>query len=101
MTEDPPAPPKMVPAPRPPLKISDKFDNLTRVDVVRFPTCSQLQGYCRPCTCAHGCSQGGTCKHNMHSRKKVGSWDPGRFSAQIRKVAAKSGKFRQIRKVPS
>ena len=32
-----------------------------------------------------------------HSRKKVGTWEP--FSGQIRKVQARLGKLRQIRKV--
>ena len=31
--------------------------------------------------------------------KKVGSWDPGPFSTQIRKVEARLGKLAKIRKV--
>ena len=81
MTEDPPAPPKMVPAPRPALEIR-KFE----VELVCFPTSSPLQGCPRPCTCAHGCSQEGTCNITHDILFSFGSVRRHMFSTYVRKL---------------
>ena len=39
--------------------VSTKLGNIC---ILNYPTCFQAQGYRRPCTCARGCSLGGTCK---------------------------------------
>ena len=72
MTEDPPAPAKMVPVPRPPLGVNHlqtetvwqwQYSHNVCEQLCCSLTWSQWQGCRHPCTCAHDCWLEETCNH--------------------------------------